>query len=214
MTEADWLAATDPAPMLEFLLDKASERKLRLFGCATVRIIWTQLGEEPPGAVKEAEEYADGLLSKAALRRDRHVMRDKRHELQASGADADSFWAAYWFTETITTLNAYNSVATELRRLSSVEHSFVEPDWLAICDRLRDTVSPFNPVALDPAWRTEAVVALAAGIYADRAFERMPVLADALDDAGCADAEMLSHCRGDGPHVRGCWVVDLLLGKT
>ena len=74
--------------------------------------------------------------------------------------------------------------------------------------------NPFRPVALDPAWRTEAVVALAAGIYADRAFERMPVLADALDDAGCTDAEILNHCRGDGPHVRGCWVVDLLLGKT
>jgi hypothetical protein len=74
--------------------------------------------------------------------------------------------------------------------------------------------NPFRPVALDPAWRTEAVVGLAAGIYADRAFDRLPVLADALEDAGCADADVLGHCRGPGPHARGCWVVDLLLGKT
>jgi len=74
--------------------------------------------------------------------------------------------------------------------------------------------NPFRPVALDPAWRTEAVVGLATGIYADRAFDRLPVLADALEDAGCANADVLGHCRGPGPHARGCWVVDLLLGKT
>ena len=71
-----------------------------------------------------------------------------------------------------------------------------------------------HPVALDPAWRTEAVVGLAIRIYADRAFDRLPVLADALEDAGCANADVLGHCRGPGPHARGCWVVDLLLGKT
>ncbi|MBN9522996.1 hypothetical protein J0H58_31535 [bacterium] len=80
---------------------------------------------------------------------------------------------------------------------------------------LRDILgNPFRPVAFDPTWRTEAVVALARGVYDDRAFDRLPVLADALEDAGCADADVLTHCRGDGPHVRGCWVVDLILGKT
>ncbi len=80
---------------------------------------------------------------------------------------------------------------------------------------LRDIFgNPFHPVALDPAWRTEAVVALARAVYDDRAFDRLPVLADALEDAGCADADVLAHCRGDGPHVRGCWVVDLILGKA
>ena len=60
---------------------------------------------------------------------------------------------------------------------------------------------------------TEAVAALARGVYDDRAFDRLPVLADALDDAGCANADLLAHLRGPGPHVRGCWAVDLLLGK-
>jgi hypothetical protein len=57
------------------------------------------------------------------------------------------------------------------------------------------------------------VVRLAQGIYEDRAFDRLPVLADALEEAGCDNAEILSHCRGPGPHVRGCWAVDLSLGK-
>ena len=61
--------------------------------------------------------------------------------------------------------------------------------------------------------RTETVFALATGIYTERAFDRMPILADALEDAGCDNADILEHCRGDGPHVRGCWVVDLILEK-
>lgn len=79
----------------------------------------------------------------------------------------------------------------------------------------RDVFGPilFRPDTLDPRWRTETVVPLAAGIYADRAFDRLPILADALEDAGCDNADILTHCRGDGPHVRGCWVVDLVLGK-
>jgi len=80
---------------------------------------------------------------------------------------------------------------------------------------LRDIFgNPFRTVAFDPTTRTEAVVGLARGMYESRDFAPMPVLADALEDAGCADADILAHCRGDGPHVRGCWVVDLVLGKS
>jgi hypothetical protein len=73
---------------------------------------------------------------------------------------------------------------------------------------------PGQVIAFDPTWLTSSVLALAEGIYADRAFDRMPILADALQDAGCDNADILAHCRGEGPHVRGCLVVDLLLGKT
>ena len=58
-----------------------------------------------------------------------------------------------------------------------------------------------------------AVPRLASALYEDRAFDRLSLLADALEDAGCADAALLGHCRGGGEHVRGCWVIDLLLGK-
>ncbi|MBN9522046.1 hypothetical protein J0H58_26610 [bacterium] len=74
--------------------------------------------------------------------------------------------------------------------------------------------NPYKPIAFDPSWCTEAVVALARGMYESRNFAPMPVLADALDDAGCDHPDVLAHCRGAGPHVRGCWVVDLVLGKA
>jgi hypothetical protein len=73
---------------------------------------------------------------------------------------------------------------------------------------------PFREVPVSPEWLTSDVVALARGIYDEKAFERLPYLADALMDAGCENEEVLEHCRGAGTHVRGCWVVDLLLGKT
>lgn len=80
---------------------------------------------------------------------------------------------------------------------------------------LRDIVgNPSRPVTFDPTWRSDTVVALAEAIYADRAFDRLPILADALEEAGCDHSDVLAHCRGPGPHVRGCWVVDLVLGKS
>jgi hypothetical protein len=88
-------------------------------------------------------------------------------------------------------------------------------EHLRLTDLLRDIFgNPFRPVSVEPHWLTPTVRNLAAAIYAGRAFDRLPVLADALEDAGCDNADVLTHCRGPGPHVRGCWVVDLLLGKT
>lgn len=86
------------------------------------------------------------------------------------------------------------------------------------CDLLRDIWgNPFRSVTLDPSWLTwnnNCVVRIAEGIYADRAFNHLPILADALEDAGCIDQQILTHLRGPGNHVRGCFAVDLCLGKT
>ena len=84
---------------------------------------------------------------------------------------------------------------------------------------LRDVVgNPFRSAAvLNPswlAWNDGAIRKMAQAIYDARAFDRLPLLADALEDAGCTDADILAHCRSGGEHVRGCWVVDLLLGKS
>jgi hypothetical protein len=89
----------------------------------------------------------------------------------------------------------------------------------AVAGLLRDVFgNPFRRApAVNPAWLAcsdGAVPRLAQVIYADREFDRLPVLADALEDAGCTDAELLGHLRSPGPHVRGCWAVDLVLGKT
>jgi hypothetical protein len=83
---------------------------------------------------------------------------------------------------------------------------------------LRDLLGPlpFRPVTIAPSvrtWNDGTVLRLAESIYAERAFEQMGVLADALEEAGCHDAEILGHCRGPGPHVKGCWVIDLLTGR-
>jgi hypothetical protein len=72
---------------------------------------------------------------------------------------------------------------------------------------------PPGLTALPPAWRTDTAVALARQMDESRDFSAMPILADALQDAGCDNDDILDHCRGPGPHVRGCWVVDLVLGK-
>jgi hypothetical protein len=73
--------------------------------------------------------------------------------------------------------------------------------------------NPFHPITLAIDWRFSSVQQLARVIYEDRAFDRLPILADALEEAGCTNPDILDHCRGPGPHVRGCWVVDLILGK-
>jgi hypothetical protein len=83
------------------------------------------------------------------------------------------------------------------------------------CNLLREIFgNPFRPVAFDPAWRTSDVMLLARGIYGDRAFDRMPILADVLQDAGCTSDDILGHLRDPhATHVRGCWALDLVLGK-
>jgi hypothetical protein len=80
---------------------------------------------------------------------------------------------------------------------------------------LRDILgNPFGVVITpDPTWLTSTVTSLAQAIYTDRAFDRLPILADALEDAGCTNQDILAHCRSNGEHARGCWVVDLLLGR-
>ncbi|MFL5339752.1 MAG: hypothetical protein ACJ8F7_06250 [Gemmataceae bacterium] len=94
-----------------------------------------------------------------------------------------------------------------------------EPDYWreqsAQSDLLRDIFgNPFRPVAVESAWLTAGIVQLAQAIYDERAFDRLPALADALEQAGCTDGNILAHARKPGEHVRGCWVVDLLLGKV
>jgi hypothetical protein len=76
--------------------------------------------------------------------------------------------------------------------------------------------NPFRPVTIEPAWlnwNDSSIPKIAQRVYDDCRFEDLPILAGALEEAGCHNAEILAHCRGPGPHVRGCWVVDLLLGR-
>jgi hypothetical protein len=86
------------------------------------------------------------------------------------------------------------------------------------CGLLRDLFgNPFHPTTLNLtwlSWHDGLLVSMACQMYESRDFNDMPVLADALEEAGCDNAEILTHCRQPGEHVRGCWVVDLVLGKS
>jgi hypothetical protein len=105
----------------------------------------------------------------------------------------------------------------EFKRLSAELAQFVsdeQAERAAHCDLIRCLFgNPFRQATADAAWLTSAVLGLARGIYEDRAFDRLPILADALEDAGCASLDVLDHCRSGGRHALGCWVLDLLLAK-
>jgi hypothetical protein len=74
--------------------------------------------------------------------------------------------------------------------------------------------NPFGHTAFNPEWRTRTVEDLAQGLYEERAFDRLPILADALEEAGCDHEAVLNHFRSDGSHARGCWAVDLITGRA
>jgi hypothetical protein len=111
-------------------------------------------------------------------------------------------------------LAAEAAARTGASRHAAEYRAAFDRERVAQCGLLRDLFCHVSrPVDLLAAWRTPMVVALAESIYDDGAFDPLPILADALEDAGCDNADILNHCRQPGVHVRGCWVVDLLLGK-
>jgi hypothetical protein len=207
MTEQEWLAASDPESMLLYLTAAASDRKLRLFACACCRRIWDLLPEGAcRRAVEASERFADGEINADDLQRSWLAAR----RLVASAVARVSGWDR---------LTAAEMEARDAARSGawSAAHSVVADTALeerqAQSELLRDIFHPFHALAPQSAWLTPEVTALAQEMYRERTFDRMPVLADALTKAGCQDSAILAHCRGPGPHVRGCWVVDLLTGR-
>jgi hypothetical protein len=226
MTEAEWLAYDDPDKMLEFLGEGANPRKMRLFAVACCRRIWDGLDGESHKALDIAERYADGMATDDEVLQ----MADQFHYASPGRIDAacyalDVTFDRGWQPPGRATAIPYHhwaatSCAYEARdplglRTSDEE---VEAEAKHQCRLVADIFgNPFGASpAFDPDWtgRNEGTVPkLAQAIYDELAFDRLPILADALEDAGCDNADILTHCRGPGPHVRGCWVVDLLLGK-
>jgi hypothetical protein len=106
---------------------------------------------------------------------------------------------------------AWHYIRGEQSRYEAQRRPLERAEDAAQCELYRCVFGyPFEPVAFAAGWRTPTTAALSQAIFADRAFDRMPILADALEEAGCDSADVLDHCRGDGPHVRGCWVVERL----
>ena len=221
MNETTWLATTRPMPLLNFLGDRATERKRRLFAVACCRRIWHLLGDGCLRAAVEAgEEFADNPHSEDALAPLRRQVDSLANEQNHACFPA---CCVKWSISEHKGVNGFTAAAYAAEGLAfrvagqSWTKAYVkvmEQEYKVLMGLLRDVFgNPFRPVAADPLWLTSTVVELARGIYAERAIDRLPILADALQDAGCENVDVLGHCRGPGPHGRGCWVVDLLLGK-
>ena len=241
MTEAEWLACTDPQKMLLLLLEKGrvSDRKVRLFLVASCYRIWDLLSHEHSRqAVLTVERYADQLVSSDELASaGRHAITACAELEQAMWRVTDEGFQLFdgpspGTEEEIDAAIQNETLATKLAHASLLPTVAAESDpaltgHLPLLDYADESVlgdwacslrdifaNPFGSVTLDSCWLTPQAVVLAQAIYDDRAFDRLPILADALEEAGCTDADTLAHCRGPGPHVRGCWVVDLLLAKS
>ncbi|WP_238602695.1 hypothetical protein [Fimbriiglobus ruber] len=184
MTESEWLSSSDPTPMLEFLRGKASDRKLILFCLAYLTAeMAPDTNQEYRARMEVAMRYADGYASV-------EILREHWGRIENTWPERAHEWAFELVSEASESLRHAKKIARTLRCI-------------------------FNPFALplDPRWQTPTVLALAQAIYTDRAFDRLPILADALEEASCDNPDLLNHCRSETVHTRGCFAIDLLLGK-
>jgi hypothetical protein len=230
VTDAEWQTCADTERIWRVVEHLLGERKTVLFAVAGVRLaIRTIPLDVLDEAVEVAGQAADGLADPGEV---------ERVNLAASAAAAryseqpETRWGQAHYlalaAERLTTPPVWRHASHVPWYLAGhVVPLNSQPDFAPI---LRDLVyNPYRDVRgrplkrprrlrrpleiLKPVWRTADVGALARGIYESRDFGAMPILADALQDAGCDSEDILNHCRGPGPHVRGCWVVDLVLGK-
>jgi hypothetical protein len=225
MTEAEWLACKDPGQMVAYLEAGASERALLLLCCACCRRLWHLL--ETPAlrqAVDAAERFADGEIDNEAFRvaaLATHPLMNYREEIFSGHARDEVVRAAYALNAAMLAVpgHAYVKFSALAAGLSRDRERAVHVDLI------RDVFgNPFHPAVVQPEWRRRddgLLVRLATSVYEERSLpagtldlDRLAVLADALEDSGCADPEILGHLRVPGPHVRGCFVVDLILGST
>lgn len=212
MTEAEWLACKDPTDLLVFEEHRSADRKLRLFACACVYRIWDCFWHERcRAAVRVGERLADGGVDEEERKVALQAVQDAYREaspLPLSPTEDAILAARYTLVgSALLGFAAANRAASSRTTSKTTEQA-------AQATLFRDIFgNPFRPVSLDPSWLTSTVTALAREMYESRDFTAMPILADALQDIGCDNEEVLNHCRRADPHVRGCWVVDLVLGK-
>ena len=212
MTGGEWEVCDDIEAMLHSLNRLSSitpgRRKLALFACGCCRQIWQCLtNQRSREFVVLAERFADQGVNEDLAFRARVV--GGAYALAPAALALDVSTGRRELNTTTLALEAARAAS----RCAANTRLVVKQ-----CGICRDIFgNPFRPVAVDPAWlawRNGTVAKLAQTIYDDRRFDLLQILADALQEAGCTNADILQHCHAPGPHVRGCWVVDLLLGKA
>ena len=203
--------------MLERHAKRLTARQWRLFACACVRRVSVATKGNSGAAIDLAERFADGQATEHQLASARFGGR-----FQAGNAA----WAVCWDPKEDSRSMAERAAAWAAGLLGDPSMQPYNLLKLPVVPRHRDRTSEsllftdiaahfIEPAHLDPlwlAWNDGTLRDLAGAIYDERAWDNMPILGDALEDAGCQDARLLDHCRGSGTHTRGCWVVDLVLG--
>jgi hypothetical protein len=213
MTEAEWLACGSVWNLMKVVKLNNDDRKARLWACAACRTVWNFLTDERSRiALGNLEIYADDFAQEK-LRRDAFNLSQEAIDMSwfpAPGSAAAR--AVHWAADPGWRPHLYRDVVRVLSNEGGLDEAAA--NWL-LCDLFRDIFgNPFRPVSFSPSWQTDTAVALARQMYDSRDFGAMPILADALQDAGCDSDDILAHCRDPKQvHVRGCWVVDLVLGK-
>jgi hypothetical protein len=214
VTEQEWLECKDPMPMLEFVRGKVSDRKLRLLLVACCNrvehLVPDELGQQefkvPEVFTIEQAQEMDAWLFRKGLQAEASMFAP---DYQVTPPDVQRLFIATanvcWATARIATRASGGEMFGPAFKVEQAAQAIL----------LRDIFeNPFRPFNIAPAWLSNEVVMLAGHVYQDRAFDRLPSLADVLMDVGCNSEEVIAHCRGNAPHVRGCWLIDLLLGKS
>jgi hypothetical protein len=212
MTEQEWLECTDPRKMMrEIGVLGTTYRKARLFCCAYCRcFFWDYLPLGIRDAIEVAEAYADHAVSKYKLRK-------AQDAFLSVGKITNAEWRANLVAQFATSpSNSFRSACMLLENRNSLPWKGGKK---AIASIIREIFgfplgTAMTIAASILAWNDGTIPKLAQAIYDERVFDGLPILADALEEAGCHDPDILAHCRQPGEHVRGCWVVDLVLGKS
>jgi hypothetical protein len=221
MTETErhrhWLATNDhPRDLLEMveeiLITGSLERRWRLCICAWAqRVVHLAKVPAAPELIKAAERYADGEVPIEILE---SLWRSQDRPAESFTPASQAFLATLATGFRSGDPHTFNLAVHAADDAASASGN-MEIEWGTQAAIVKDIFgNPFRPITFNPAWLTSTVLALANGIYQEKAFDRMPILADALQDSGCDCEDILNHCRQPGEHVRGCWLVDLLLGKS
>jgi hypothetical protein len=234
MTEEEWLTSDDPVPLATYLRERGGRRKRCLLAAACCRRIWHLIRRQQlRDALELSERWADREVTEEAF----GPFRDMRllggvDATEASVNNVCSWIRTAWSTpEQRFSLDLVHCVSNAVLAVGfdvayrGGDAAWGEPRQRAMAqerraqaDLIRDVFgNPFRPACVEPEWLTfrEGLVrTMARGIYEERKFEEMPILADALEDAGCTDEAILRHLRAPGFHARGCWCLDLLLNRT
>ena len=223
MTASQWRRCADAPPMLAVLDGLASGRKLRLFAAACARRAAHVFPDDRIRlALDAAERWADGAIgtadwadAEARVRAARGAIDPLADSRRWDAATAAVIAVSHASKPEDEVRLAANASAAAERAVRPAGASPVGPESATHARLIREIFGdPVRPVKFSPAWRTSTAVALAAQMYASGDFSAMPILADALQDADCDCETVLKHCRdAAATHVRGCWVVDLVLGK-